>query len=320
MRKMFALCALLSVCTAFGSVGVAVKVIATQWDEVAKIALKVSGKNTTDDAIRVTSQNLSTIAGAQGDDIAKVVARGGVEAVEQTLSKGSHYTAILMKSAHLGDDAIRHTALYADDLAALIPKYGDDVVRLNARLPGQVNEIVTLLSKTGKPVQPILAELATFPEASLPRAVGLLRRCDSPATQEKFVEGLQRGGAYFIESLYRGNARQIMAKGVTSAMVALAIGGGVGTVIVADGLNDSLSAVPTATAGAIERQAETAQELVSTEDASEELKHSYVRKTLDAIKGLAERQSIHWTLVALCAVIILGVLCALWLVLKRRKQ
>ncbi len=106
------------------------------WDEVAKVALKISGKEITKNSVKDTAGKLSKIAGTQGDNAARLAAKGGVVAIEKSVTLGPKFTRLLMKSATISDDAIKSAARYSDDVLKYSAKYGDDVIVINAKAPG----------------------------------------------------------------------------------------------------------------------------------------------------------------------------------------
>ncbi len=71
------------------------------WDEVAKVALKISGKEMSDDAVKVTVQNLEKIAKIHGDEAARLAAKGGIEAIEKSVALAPKFTYALAKSASI---------------------------------------------------------------------------------------------------------------------------------------------------------------------------------------------------------------------------
>ncbi len=223
-------CLLISFISCAVPVAPIVKGASMVWDEVAKVALKVSGKNVTDDAVKATAQNLSKIAGTQGDDAARLAAKGGVEAVEKSLALGPRFTQLLQKAATISDDAIKLAVLHSDDVLKYSAKYGDDIIAINARAPGLSGRLIKSLD--GCPVQPSLKVMSKLSKEELPRAIGLLEKC-KPAAKVPYLKAVEKEGSGFIDKLMKMSGKQIMATGVTASMVVAATGFSVAGITVA---------------------------------------------------------------------------------------
>ena len=65
-----------------GAAGLVIKGVSHSWDEIAKMALKVSGRELTDDAVKSAAKTIEHATGKYGDDVAKASVRGGVEISE----------------------------------------------------------------------------------------------------------------------------------------------------------------------------------------------------------------------------------------------
>ena len=59
-----------------GAAGLVIKGVSHSWDEIAKMALKVSGRELTDDAVKSASKTIEHAAREYGDDVAKASVRG----------------------------------------------------------------------------------------------------------------------------------------------------------------------------------------------------------------------------------------------------
>ena len=175
-------------CSSLAGVGgVVVKGVAKTWDEVAKIALKASGKSVTDDAVKGASKTIQNAA--------------------------SKY----------GDDAVKAIALNSDDAIKYVTKYGDDVVMLSAKAPGVFTRGIALVEKSGganakNAIKVIATEL---PEDQITQVFGTIKR--NPSVAGEFIDGMVKGGKCFIDKIFAVNAKQILAGGLTSAMIIVAL-------------------------------------------------------------------------------------------------
>ncbi len=217
-------CLLASFMTCAVPVAPIVKGVATVWDEVAKVALKISGKEATKDSVKATAGNLSKIAKTQGDDASRLAAKGGVEAVEKSVALGLKFTRMLMKSAAISDDAIKYATRHSDDVLKYSAKYGDDVIIVNAKAPGLSGRLIKSLD--GCPVQPSLKAMAKLPKEELPRAIVLLEKCEN-AAKIPYLDAIQKDGAGFVDKLIKLDGRQIMAAGVSASMIIGVTGGAI---------------------------------------------------------------------------------------------
>lgn len=254
----------------WGGTGLIIKGVSHSWDDVAKMALKVSGRNASDDAVKAAARTIKNVAGKYGDDIAEASTRGGIEVAEQAAKRGGGRFLHLVKVAgNYSDDSLRFLALHADDVIKYSAKYGDDIVRLNAKVPGMVPRAVSVLEERGVTgVQSAMRAMADLPTEDIPRVVGTLEK--NPSVAREFVEHLVKGGKYFVDKLFSVNAKQIMAGGLTASMIVMASGASSATQDAAQ----RMTAPYEATANAISQQMDTATAIVSGLD--DEAKKAYV--------------------------------------------
>ncbi len=205
-----------------GAAGLVIKGVSHSWDEIAKMALKVSGRELTDDAVKSAAKTIEHAAGKYGDDVAKASVRGGVEVAEQTMKRGGRFFGVLQKAAQHSDESLRALALNADDIVKYSAKYGDDiVVRLNAKVPGQVSRMVAAAEKSGaRGVKGAVRAVSDLPAEDIPRVLGAVEK--NPSVAREFLEHVEKGGKYFVDKVFAVNAKQIIAGGLTAAMIAAA--------------------------------------------------------------------------------------------------
>lgn len=219
------------VCSAFiavaalsyaGAAGLIIKGISHSWDEIARMALKVSGRELTDDAVKSAAKTIEQAAEKYGDDVATASIRGGMEVAEQTMKQGGRFFGVLQKAARYSDESLRALALNADDIAKYSAKYGDDVVvKLNAKIPGQVSRMVAVTEKSGiSGVERTVRAVADLPSEDIPRVLGAVEK--NPSVAREFLEHVEKGGKSFVDRVFALSPKQIMVGGLTVAMIASA--------------------------------------------------------------------------------------------------
>ena len=164
-----------------GAAGLVVKGVLKTWDEVAKVALKVSGKTASDDAVKAAAKTLETTSSKYGDDVARASMRGGIEVAEQVARQGGRFASVVRMTARFSDDALRTMALNGDKAARICAMYGDDVVKSVAKLP---------------------VEDGT-------RLLGAIER--NPQVAKELMEEVEKGGKTFLDRLFEVSGRQILA-------------------------------------------------------------------------------------------------------------
>ena len=202
-----------------GAAGLVIKGVSHSWDEIARMALKASGRELADDAVKSAAKTIEQAAEKYGDDVAKASVRGGVEVAEQTMKRGGRFFAVLQKAARHSDESLRALALNADDIVKYSAKYGDDVVvKLNAKVPGQVSRMVAAAEKSGiSGVEGAVRAVSNLPAEDIPRVLGAVEK--NPSVAREFLEHVEKGGKYFVDKVFAVNAKQIMAGGLTAAMI-----------------------------------------------------------------------------------------------------
>ena len=199
--------------------GVVVKGSVKTWDEIAKVALKVSGKSMTDDAVKAASKTIENAASSYGDDVAKAAMQGGIEVAEQSVKHGSAFVSIIKKAGKYSDDAVKAIAQNSDDAVKYVEKYGDDVVKLSAKAPGAFARGFALIEKSGavntkRAVKVIATEI---PAEQVPQVLGVIEK--NPQVAGPFLDAVAKGGKHFVDKLFALNAKQIMTGGLSLAAI-----------------------------------------------------------------------------------------------------
>ena len=219
MRKnVFALILTLSTCVMAGVGGVVVKGTLKTWDEIAKIALKASGRATSEEAVAVASKTLKTATEAYGDDVARAAMKGGMEVAEQSAKSAGRFVAVIQKAGKASPEALRALAHHADDAIKYTAKYGDEVLILNDKVPGIFSRGVLAVEKGGvkNPTRAIRA-IANLPAEDIPRAIGAIEK--NPGVAREFIEGIEKGGKIFLDRVFALNGKQILAGTVGAATI-----------------------------------------------------------------------------------------------------
>jgi len=217
MRKIFLMSfASLIACSVLAGVGgIMVKGVVKTWDEIARIALKASGKPVTDDAVKSASKVIENAASKYGDDIAEASMRGGVEVAEQSLKQGQKFILLLKKASVVSADAVKSIAVNSDDALQYTAKYGDDVVRLGSKTP----LAISLVEKSGvENARKVVSIMATeIPPEQTTQLLGAVQR--NPTVSRQLFDGVARGGKYFVDKLFALNAKQILAGTLGAAAI-----------------------------------------------------------------------------------------------------
>lgn len=176
-----------------GAAGLMVKGAVKTWDEVAKIALKASGRTASDDAVKAAVKTLEMTSAEYGDEIARASMRGGVEVAEQVAKHGGRFANLVRTTARFSDNALRTMALSGDEAVRICARYGDDVVKAVVKLP---------------------VEDGT-------RLLGAIER--NPQVAKELMEGVEKGGKTFLDRLFAVRGRQILAGTLGTAAIVGAV-------------------------------------------------------------------------------------------------
>lgn len=309
MRKcVFALTFALSACAMAGVGGVVIKGALKTWDEIAKVALKASGRATSKEAVAAASKTLEVATEKYGDDVAKAAMKGGMEVAEQSAKSAGRFVAVIQKAGKASPEALRALAHHADDAIRYTAKYGDDVLLLNDKVPGIFSRGVVAIEKSGvKSPSGALKAISKLPAEDIPRAIGAIEK--NPGVAKEFIEGIEKGGKTFVERVFALNGKQILAGTVGAATI-------IGTI---------RATAPLAAEGnAIDAQTEITKDVI--EDADEKDRLGFVtdvnrttnknREAVgDAIRDFIGKQGIGWLVLAVFA----GVALVLFVVMRRKK-
>ena len=270
MSKMlsFVLSMLLAHSASAGAGGIVIKGALKTWDEIAKIALKVGGKTVTDDAVKASAKTIEKAVAEHGDDVAVAAMRGGVEVAEQSLKHGGAFVRSLKVAGSCSDDAVKAVARNADNVVKWTAKYGDDVVELCGKAPGAFSRGIACVEKSGvENVGRTLKVVAThLPAEQIPQVFGAIER--NPTVAKEFLDGVTKGGRYFVDKIFALNGKQIM----TGTLGAAAIEGVV-----------RQTAPAAAEGAAIEAQRKIATDLINRESPMTEDQRSLVNRWWGAL-------------------------------------
>jgi hypothetical protein len=232
MKKFFTVVSIMYVCVAQAAGGgVVIKGVLRSWDEIARMALKVSGKELTDDAVKGAAKTLEYATKNYGDDVAEASLKGGIEVVEQTTKYGRPFVNVLKLANKYSDDAVRRLVINGADVVKYSAKYADEVVRLNTKVPGIVPRTIDVIENSGVDnVRSVINAVSNLPKEDITRVIGAVEKNKSVARE--FLEHVEKGGKYFVDKIFKLNAKQIIAGGLTYSMI-----------IAADKITDPLKAM-----------------------------------------------------------------------------
>ena len=185
--------------------------------KAVSIAAKRSGKALTP-AARIAMEEAACKAFAQyGDDVFRVLEKGGLEALKQGERHGKDFWKLC---SHATPQAARSMALHADTLMPIARRVGKDFVTLEGKVPGLGAECVKFFGdKSAK-------TLAHAPAGEITQLVGYARRADSPQTAKLLHEAYQKSNGQVLKHL---SWKHIMAAGLSTGAVVSAwkLSGGV---------------------------------------------------------------------------------------------
>jgi len=168
----------------------------------------------------------------------RVPAQGAAEALEvawRTSGKAALEAAergglgLTEAAARHGDDVIRMAvrvpeaapvlAARAGEVLPLVRKYGDDILRIEARAPGLADDAARIFPATGD-----LRRLAALPENDLQGVLSYASHASDPTAARALLGAAEKQGGSILTKL---NPKQILAGGLSTAMVIAASGGAV---------------------------------------------------------------------------------------------
>ena len=140
--------------------------------KTVKAAAMKSGKALTPALRRASEQALRRACQQYGDDVLKVVAKGGLETLEQ----GAKHGNVFWKTCLQTPKVARSVALHADDLLPIAKRLGPDVVKLEAKAPGLAKKAVTCFGDDA------VKYLAKLPPSDAATLIRYGAKADSPKT------------------------------------------------------------------------------------------------------------------------------------------
>ena len=185
--------------------------------KTVQIAAKRSGRVLTP-AARIAMEKAAAKAFAQyGDDVLRVLEKGGLEALKQGERHGKDFWKLC---AHATPQGARSLALHADTLMPLARRIGPDFITLEGKVPGLAAECVRLFGDDAA------KSLAHVPAGEITQLVGYARRADSPQTVRVLNEAYRKSNGKILKYL---NWKNIMAGGLSIGAVVSAykLSGGV---------------------------------------------------------------------------------------------
>lgn len=203
-------------------------------EETLELAAKKSGKVLSKTAESKLGRKLVEAAAKYGDDVMPIVSEGGLEVLEQGAKHGDDFWR-LCKQVPAGSRAL---ALHADDLMPLARRIGPEVLQIEAHSPGMA---VQIAEKFGDDAVKLLAKQ---PQDTT-RLLGYAAKADSPETAQLLYKtyASSPNPTGFLERL---SWKQIMAGGLSTAIIIEAGGLAAATYQVGDGLQEGLSNPETA--------------------------------------------------------------------------
>ena len=185
--------------------------------KTVQIAAKRSGRVLTP-AARIAMEKAAAKAFAQyGDDVLRVLEKGGLEALKQGERHGKDFWKLC---AHATPHGARSLALHADTLMPIARRIGPEFVTLEGKVPGLAAECVRLLGDDAA------KSLAHVPAGEITQLVGYARRANSPQTVSVLNEAYRKSNGKVLKYL---NWKHIMAGGLSIGAVVAAykLSGGV---------------------------------------------------------------------------------------------
>ena len=179
-------------------------------DEAIEHAARLSGKMLTPMMKKTTEQALASACMQYGDDVVlKVVANGGLEAIEQGVKHGEAFWRLGAQAP----EAARMLVLYTDELLPIAKRIGPEFLRLESHVPGLGMKAV---SSFGDDAVKFLAKL---PAGDATRIIAYGAKADSPMTAQLLLKACKNTGNAILNHLDRS---KIIAYGLTGSMVTAA--------------------------------------------------------------------------------------------------
>ena len=177
--------------------------------EIIKTAAKKSGKVLTPSMRKASEKALLLASKQYGDDVFKIVSRGGLEALEQ----GSKHGKLFWDLCSHTPQAARSLAMHADDLLPIARRIGPDFMKLEAHVPGLAKQAVTCFGDDAAKL------IAKMPANDAAKLIRLASKADSPRTARMLLEGCQKTSGTILKHL---DGKKIIALGLSVSMITAA--------------------------------------------------------------------------------------------------
>lgn len=179
--------------------------------EAVELGAKISGRTLSPAARAAAEAAARTAARQYGDDVVRLVGRGGLEMLEQGARHGDEFWRLALRNP----EAARSLALHGDQLLPLARRVGPEVLVLEAKAPGLAARVAAELGDD------MVAPLARASADDASRLLGYAAKADSPATRALLLEKYRasRYPARFLEAF---NWSRIMATGLSAAAIVAA--------------------------------------------------------------------------------------------------
>ena len=177
--------------------------------ETIKLAAKKSGK-TLKPAMRKAAEKALLQASKQyGDDVIKIVGKGGLETLEQ----GTKHGKVFWELCGHAPKAARSLAMHADDLMPIAKRIGPDFMKLEACVPGMGKEAVKCFGDDA------VKMISKMPADDAAKLIKFGAKADSPKTARLLLEGCQKTSGTILKHL---DGKRIVALGLSASMVVAA--------------------------------------------------------------------------------------------------
>ena len=191
--------------------------------ETIEAAAKKSGKALTPAMRKSAEKALMQASKQYGDDVFKVVSRGGLEAIEQ----GSKHGKVFWKLAAHTPQAARSLALHADDLLPIAKRIGLEFMKLETHVPGLGKQAVTCFGDDAVKL------LSKMPADDAAKLIRFGTKADSPRTARLLLDGCAKSSGEILKHL---DGKRIVALGLSASMVTAAYK-------VSNGIEDGLTEI-----------------------------------------------------------------------------
>ena len=189
--------------------GLTGKALSDAIESAVSAAGKVSGRS----IVKAAEKEAANDAAGQlvkryGDDVLKVVADGGLEALEVVPKYGDDFVRMAMSASA---QARRSLAVNADELMPLARRVGVAALEIEAKVPGQAGRAISIF---GDDAAKVLANEVKVQD--LPRVIKYGERADSDATRKLLLEAYAKEGASLFERI---PPKLVLSGGLSSAMI-----------------------------------------------------------------------------------------------------